>query len=78
MPQVCVLLQNQKAQRGSLLLGWTEFLVSGTNTTVFHCGKLLRSVFFFYSLTVILDAMLVFLWNPPTHCTCSQPGQTEK
>lgn len=31
----------------------------------------------YYSLTVLMDAMQVFLWSPPTHCTCSQPGRQE-
>lgn len=31
-----------------------------------------------FTLAVLMDAMQVFLWNPPTRCTCSQPGRQER
>lgn len=48
---------------------------------MFHCEKPLGSgaVVLSVSWPFLMDSSVqVFLWSPPTHCSCGQPGRQEK
>lgn len=56
----------------------SELFTPCVNVGMLYRGKSLRTgvlVVGFHPFVV--DAVWVFLWNPPTLCTCSQPGRRE-
>lgn len=53
----------------------------GADALMFHCEKPLGSVVVLLSISrpFLTEASVqVFLWNPPTRCSCGQPGRQEK
>lgn len=74
-----VLLCTQRTQgrEGSFWLGQSVIQSVALWCSIVEKHRAVFSVLSFYSPLVLMDAMLAFLWNPPTHCTCRQPGRQE-
>lgn len=75
---VCGLSVNSKAkEQRSFLFGQLVFsLIEWCSIVENHWA--LRRGLLFIPLAVLMDSMQVFLWNPPTRCTCSQAGRQER